>query len=282
MTPPRIGFLVPRYKPGSTSNIAVAMRLLAESGVIVNVVYPATQIFDLSRVPVENDLYVLKRLNPFALSLGDALHARGAAIVNPYPATLALHDKIVTFRVLEGAGLPTPRSHVAAKPEYLAPLLADAPLIVKPYHGSSGYGIRIVRTAADLAALPPPPGRDPVYAQRYHPPEGRDRKMYRIGSQIFGVHKVFPARTDAEKHGVPFTPGPELCDIVLRCGEAFGIDLYGVDIIESGGRPYVVDISPMPGFRGVPDASRLLADYFHAAVQRVIGGAPALEPAAVS
>ena len=46
----------------------------------------------------------------------------------------------------------------------------------------------------------------------------------------------------------------ELRDIVLSCGQAFGIDLYGMDIIESGGKPYVVDMCSIPGFMGVPDA----------------------------
>ena len=43
---------------------------------------------------------------------------------------------------------------------------------------------------------------------------------------------------------------------------------YGVDIIESGGKPYVVDISSMPGFKGVPDAASHLASYFHRAAER--------------
>jgi ribosomal protein S6--L-glutamate ligase len=280
MTAPRIGFLVPRYNAVSTSNIAAAMDLLAEAGVIVDLIHPTTRVFDLSRVVVDNDLYVLKRTNPFALSLAGELHARGAAMVNPYPATVALHDKIVTFSRLQAAGIPTPASYIASHPDHLAPLLDDGPLVVKPYHGSSGFGVRVVRTPAELGEVQV--GKDPVFAQRYHSPEGRDRKMYRIGDRVFGVKKVFPARTPAEKHGEPFTPGPELHDLVARCGQVFGIDLYGLDIVESGGRPYVVDLSPIPGFRGVPDAGRLLADHFLAAAQRVVSGAPVLEPAAVS
>ncbi|PYQ18236.1 MAG: hypothetical protein DMF79_15550 [Acidobacteria bacterium] len=125
-------------------------------------------------------------------------------------------------------------------------------------------------------------GRDPVFAQRYHPPEGRDRKMYSIGGRIFGVKKVFPRRAEDEKHGEPFTPSPELCEIVRRCGQAFGIDLYGVDIVESDGTPYVVDMGSIPGFKGVPDAPRRLARYFHAAAERAARGQPALRSIAAT
>jgi glutathione synthase/RimK-type ligase-like ATP-grasp enzyme len=37
--------------------------------------------------------------------------------------------------------------------------------------------------------------------------------------------------------------------------------LYGVDLITSGGKPYIVDINTFPGFKGVPNAAQLLADF---------------------
>ncbi|HEV8304102.1 MAG TPA: hypothetical protein VGQ25_03990 [Gemmatimonadales bacterium] len=280
MTPLRIGFLVPRYTPRSTSQLPAAMRLLAEAGVIVDVIYPTEGVVDLSTVQVAHDLYVLKKVSALPLSLAGALHTQGAAMVNHYPVCLALRDKIVTFRILQAAGVPVPATYVSRHREELVPLLEAGPLVVKPYQGTSGHGVCIVRSAADLDTVQV--GKDPVFAQRYHPPEGRDRKLYRIGARIFGVHKVFPARTEAEKHGEPFTPTPEECSIVLRCGRAFGIDLYGVDIIESQGRPYVVDMSAMPGFKGVPNAARHLAEYFRAAAERAVSGSHALEAATVS
>jgi ribosomal protein S6--L-glutamate ligase len=270
MTRLRIGFLLPHYSERSQSQMPEVLRLLRDAGVDVDVVNPAGRMVDLSEVRVEHDLYVLKKMGGLGLSLAGALHARGAAIVNPYPASMVLYDKIITFRILEAAGVPTPASYAASHAEELSPLLDAGPLIVKPYHGSSGYGVRVVRTAAELADVPREKG--PVFAQRYHPPEGRDRKLYAIGDRIFGTFKVFPARTEAEKHGEPFTPGPELCEIVRQCGRALGIDLYGVDIIESAGRLYVVDMSTMPGFKGVPEASRLLAEYFRAAAERAARG----------
>src|SRR3989442_1620181 len=64
----------------------------------------------------------------------------------------------------------------------------------------------------------------------------------------------------------------------LRCGRAFGIDLYGVDFIESAGKQYVVDMSSIPGFKGVPDAPSHLANYFYAAAERAARGESLWEP----
>jgi ribosomal protein S6--L-glutamate ligase len=272
----RIGFLLPRYSPHSASQMPVVMRLLANAGVVVDVVRPTTRIVELSRLDVEHDLYVLKKISGLALSLAGALHSRGATIVNPYPATMALTDKIIMSRILQTAGVPTPTTYVASDPAELAPLLEAGPLVVKPYQGTGGEGVRVVRTAAELADVPHDK-HAPVFAQRYHEPQGRDRKIYSIGGRLFGVKKIFPAQSQAEKHGEPFTPTPELCDIARRCGQAFGVDLYGVDIIESGGQPYVVDMSSIPGFKGVPDAPTHLAEYFHRTAERAARGEPLFE-----
>ena len=273
----RIGFLVPSYSPQSTSHMPTVMRALSDAGVVVDVIHPVKQMLELSDVRVEHDLYVLKKTSRLALSIAGALHAQGAVIVNPYPVSVALRDKIITSRILQSAGVPTPDTYVASRPERLESLLDGGPLVVKPYQGSDGFGIRVVRSVAELAAVPA--GKDPVFAQRYHPPQGRDRKMYVIGGRVFGVKKVFPARTDAEKHGEPFTPTAELREIVVRCGQAFGIDLYSVDIIESEGKPYVVDMCSIPGCRGVPDGPSHLASYLYAAAKRAARGQPLFESA---
>jgi ribosomal protein S6--L-glutamate ligase len=91
---------------------------------------------------------------------------------------------------------------------------------------------------------------------------------------VFGVKRVWPVRSFEDKLGEPFTITPELREIALRCGTAFGLELYGLDIIISDGRPYVVDISSFPGFKGVPDAALRLADYIFTAAQRVLAGEP--------
>ena len=277
MTPLRIGFLLPRYHQPSKSHMPAAMRTLAEWGVIVEVIHPRDQFVDLSTVRVEHDLYVLKKISGPAVSIAGVLHAQGAAIINPYPVTMALRDKIITSRLLQAAGVPTPATYVASHLHQLAPLLDGGPLVVKPVGGTEGFGVRIVRTPAELAAVPA--GKDPLFAQRYHPPQGRDRKIYSIGGRLFGVKKIFPARTEAEKHGEPFIPTPELCEITLRCSRALGIDLFGIDIVESEGRPYVVDMSSMPGFKGVPDAPSYLASYLYDAAKRAVRAQPLREPA---
>jgi ribosomal protein S6--L-glutamate ligase len=75
------------------------------------------------------------------------------------------------------------------------------------------------------------------------------------------VARPFPVRTAGEKRGEPRTIIPEVRDICLRCGELFDLELYGVDLIETEDGPYVIEVNCFPGYKGVPEADRLLAEY---------------------
>jgi ribosomal protein S6--L-glutamate ligase len=194
-------------------------------------------------------------------------------VLNPYRVAAACRDKVVGTKVLAAAGVPVPETYVTAQPGELAHLLEGGPLVLKPYRGSQGAGIQVVRTRKEIERLQH--DGKPILAQRYHKPRGRDRKLYRIGDEIFGVARVWPARSYEEKLGEPFTVEPELRELVLRCGEPFGISLYGVDVVVAD-RPYVVDMSSFPGFKGVPGAAERLAEYVYGAARRASAGRPLL------
>jgi hypothetical protein len=49
-----------------------------------------------------------------------------------------------------------------------------------------------------------------------------------------------------------------------------GADTFGFDIVLSGGEPYVVDLSGLPGFKGVPQAEPRLAAWIAGAARRAM------------
>jgi len=266
-----VAFILKRHPPTRHSPIMPeVVRLLGEWGVEVELIYPEERLTELSALLPRHDLYVLKSGTELALSLAGALHRAGGTLLNPYPVAALCRDKVVTTRVLQGADVPTPDTFVTMNPAALRQVLASGPIVVKPYRGSQGRGVKVIREARELDRLPANDGV--IFAQRYHPPQGRDRKIYCIGDQVFGVKRPWPARTYEDKVGEPFTLSPLLREIALRCGRAFGIEIYGLDVVVSEGQPYIVDFSSFPGFKGVPDAALRLAHYIYATGQRTLRG----------
>lgn len=260
----RIGMIVDQLNP----NMTAAVELLRQRGAQIGLICPEKQVLDLSTVRIQNDLYVIKSGTPLGLSLAGTLHALGAQTLNPYPTVMLLRDKIIVTRLLQQAGIPTPDTYLTVTPKEVASLLEAGPLIFKPYQGSRGRGIHIASTVDELNMIP---AGEPFLAQRYHKPDGRDHKIFRIGDELFGVRRIFPLNTYADKVGEPFTLSAELRDIAMKIGQVFGIDLYRFDVVVSDGKPYVVDVDKFGSYMGVTDAPRQLADYLYAAAQRAAG-----------
>jgi ribosomal protein S6--L-glutamate ligase len=256
----KIGVITKREKAHKAGSVMQeAAELLRTRGVEVEDIYPEDSSLDVARVEADCDLYLLKSGTETALGLAGVLHAAGAKIINPYPTVVAMRDKIVSTKMLQSAGVPLPETWFASKPEQLTRLLEEGPIVVKPFWAASqGRGVQIVKTEDELSTVITEDGV--VFAQRYYQPDGRDHKLYVIGDRVFGVRRVWPPKTLEDKLGEPFEVPDEMREVALGCGRAFGVGLYGVDLITSGGKPYVVDINTFPGFKGVPNAAGLLAE----------------------
>ena len=69
------------------------------------------------------------------------------------------------------------------------------------------------------------------------------------------------SETSFTQPGRPCPVSEEVREIALRCGRVFGLGLFGLDLIEGPDGPVVVDVNYFPGYKGVPEAAPLIADY---------------------
>ena len=251
--------------PGSV--VPRLIERLGERGCAVHVWVPEWEPAALRTLALDADLYLWKSHGRLSDSVAAYLNACGRPLVNTYLATLQVRDKIVTAGRLMDAGVPTPEAYYADSVEQLGSLVCSYPIVVKPNGGRRGEQIAVVRDARELGQLPALTG--PVFAQRYVQGKGVDLKAYVIGDQVFGIWRPFPARTAAEKRGQPCALSREVREICLCCGRLFGLELYGVDLIDSPDGPSVIEVNCFPGYRGVPEADRLLADYILESVESV-------------
>jgi ribosomal protein S6--L-glutamate ligase len=255
----RLYFILARRVPPVPSPVLVEVfDILARRGFEVDSGIPEEAITRPDRLSPEHDLYALKSHTELSLSLAGVLAAQGARLLNPYESCLATQDKIVASRRLRAAGVPAPRTWVTGELERLAPVVAERPLVVKPYRGHRGMDVTVVRSAADLAAL----GRPalPMIVQEYIEGSGEDLKVYVVGRHVFAVRKPF-SPTSFTRPGRPCEVDAHLEAVARACGRALGLGLYGLDLIEGPDGPVVVDVNTFPGYKGVPDVAPLIAEY---------------------
>jgi len=255
----KIHFLLQRRVPDGPSQIVLAVsRLLEERGFEIASTIAEEAVLRPERLGAEADLWILKSYTPLSLTLAGVLHANGAQIVNPYPASAAARNKILAAQVLDAAGIPAPCTWVTGDLSLVAPLAREMPLVVKPAQGWRGEGVRIVRGEAALLALPPP--EEPVLVQELVPGPGVDLRVYVAGDEVFATRKPF-STTSYSVAGEEVEVPPEVRDIALRCGEAFGLGLFGLDVIESPRGPRVVYVNTFPGYKGIARAPAAVARY---------------------
>jgi ribosomal protein S6--L-glutamate ligase len=231
----------------------------------VDLLEPDASITCLSDLTKQGyDAYILKTVSDGpGLSILEAAEASGIPTINNSRAIRLVRDKAVTTAFAQAHGLPIPYTYFVAHPGLLRQVPAqDYPLVIKPTNGSSCQGIHRLNSPADLARLEITDSNARFFlAQHYVENTGFDIKLYVAGTDVYAVAKRSPLHPDVEvsKRLIPVTL--ELRKLALRVGKIFGLDIYGLDVVETVHGPVVVDINDFPSFGQVPHAIPLVSAY---------------------
>jgi ribosomal protein S6--L-glutamate ligase len=226
--------------------------------------------------PVGVDVLLGRGRSAAFMSLLSAAEASGVPVVNPVSAIAAVSNKVGMGAALAAAGIPTPRTWVGPVEALAARSDLSFPLVLKPVYGDNARGLVVVHSRAELAGLWWP---EPVaLAQTYHRGTGLDLKLYVAGERVWVVRR--PSPLDAAGHtrqvltnGDPVPVTPTLAELARRCGEVFGLRLYGVDCVAGTSGPLVIEVNDYPTYRGAPGASEAIADVVTRISSSLVGAA---------
>jgi RimK family alpha-L-glutamate ligase len=179
-----------------------------------------------------------------------SLAARGVVVLNRAGALLAAHDKLLTAKVLQRAGLPHPRTRIlhpgAHVPDW------EGPVVVKPRFGSWGRAVELcedeISFRRHLRSLEHRlwfQGHGAL-VQELVAPAGHDlRVVVAAGVPVGAISRVAAPgewRTNVALGGmrIPVDPAPEALDLAVRAAAASGAELLGVDLLPDGLGGYTV------------------------------------------
>ncbi|WP_369135932.1 RimK family alpha-L-glutamate ligase [Modestobacter sp. I12A-02662] len=212
------------------------------------------------------DVVLLKSRSPEARRVATTAEHAGSLVVNPPAATTGALDRAATAEALDRAGVPAPRSWSVPALRDLAgpdPARPDLiwPLVVKSRTSSRRDLVRLVADPAELADLLPEWGDEPVVAQEFAANDGFDIKLWVIGEDMSAARRRSALESVDKSADERLDPADLPADWIAAArgaGAALDLQLYGVDLLITGGRPVVVDVNPFPGFRGAREPAQSL------------------------
>jgi [lysine-biosynthesis-protein LysW]--L-2-aminoadipate ligase len=191
----------------------------------------------------------------------ERLAAGGVDVLNPAGALVVAHDKLLTARTLQLAGLPHPHTtHISPARPAAVP---ELPLVLKPRFGSWGRDVELCTTAEELdSALVRLQGKrwfreHGALAQELVDPQGWDMRLVVAGGRVVGaarrVARTGEWRTNAALGAevVPADPPAVAQALALAAAEAARADLVGVDLLPTRSGFVVLELNGAVDFRPV-------------------------------
>jgi ribosomal protein S6--L-glutamate ligase len=239
---------------------------LKQWGHEIDVLLPYAAVTNLTNLSLtEYDAYVLKTVSDGpGLTILEAAEAVGIPTINNSRAIRLVRDKAVAAAFAQAKGLPVPLTYFVGHPRALLQLPHRAyPVVVKPSNGTSLQDIHLVHTPEEMAGLQLD-DESHYLAMRYVENSGYDIKLYVTGQEVHAITKSSPLHGEVVEKEIPVSH--EMLKLARRVGQVFGLDLYGVDVLETAQGLVLVDINDFPSFYGVPRKVAAISEYIlHAA-----------------
>jgi ribosomal protein S6--L-glutamate ligase len=201
------------------------------------------------------------------LSVVRHLEAMGVPLVNGASAIARSRDKLAALQQLAAAGVRIPRTVLARGGGDVRDLVAQVgglPAILKLIQGTQGVGVMIAHSAAEVESILGTLwdlGQEILLQEFIAESRGRDIRALVVGERVIGAMRREAPRGEFRSNlhrggfGTSIELPHEYGEAAVRAAQVIGLDVAGVDLLESNGGPTVVELNSSPGFEGLERAT---------------------------
>jgi ribosomal protein S6--L-glutamate ligase len=214
------------------------------------------------------------------------LEAMGVPLLNDASAIARSRDKLAALQQLASAGVRIPRTVLARGGGDVRDLVGQVgglPAILKLIQGTQGVGVMIAHSAAEVESILGTLwdlGQEILLQEFVAESRGRDIRALVVGDRVVGAMRREAPRGEFRSNlhrggfGSAVQLAPDYAEAAVRAAKVIGLDVAGVDLLESNGGPKVVELNSSPGFEGLERATGLdIAAEIIAFAARVAEGA---------
>ena len=205
----------------------------------------------------------------YGLAVVEQLEMMGVPAVNRAQAIARSRDKLRCLQLLARSGLRIPRT-VMARDASNVPRLVDEvgglPAIVKLLRGTQGVGVMLASTLSELQGILDTfqgLGEDIVLQEFVAESRGQDLRALVVGGRVVGAMRRRARRGEFRSNlhrggrGRPVTLEPAYVEAALRATSVVGLEVAGVDLLETRAGPTLLEVNSSPGFEGLERATGL-------------------------
>ena len=191
----------------------------------------------------------------------------GVPLVNNSQPIARSRDKLRSLQLLARADIDIPRTVMARRPSEVhraLEVVGGPPAILKLVRGTQGIGVILAETEQMMQQVLETfwsLGMNILIQEFIEESEGRDIRALVIGNRVVAAMRrqarigEFRANVHRGGTGVAVALSEEYARVALRATRAMGLQLAGVDMLESRQGPKVMEINSSPGFEGLERCS---------------------------
>jgi ribosomal protein S6--L-glutamate ligase len=208
-------------------------------------------------------------ITEYGLAVVRQFEILGMLPINGSQAIAESRDKLRSLQILSEAGLRVPATvlnrdqrNVRAAMEAVSGL----PAVLKLLKGTQGVGVMLVHSPISLRSVIDTMHLldQDVLVQRFIAEgAGRDFRAIVVGDRVVGAmmrtapEGEFRSNIHRGGEGSPVDLPRATAQVAVRAARILGLEIAGVDLMESSTGPLVIEVNSSPGFEGIEKATKL-------------------------
>lgn len=202
----------------------------------------------------------------------------GVPMVNNSQPIARSRDKLRCFQLLTRKNIDIPRTVMAREPHQIGPALeavGGPPVILKLLRGTQGIGVILAETEQAVQSVLDTLwslGQTILIQEFVAESEGKDIRALVVGNRVVTAMRrqarfgEFRSNIHRGAGGVVVDLDEEYRRVAVQASQVMGLQVAGVDLLESHQGPKVMEINSSVGFEGLEkatglDIARLILEY---------------------
>jgi ribosomal protein S6--L-glutamate ligase len=208
-------------------------------------------------------------ITEYGLAVVKHFEALGIYPVNSSWAIAESRNKMRCLQVLTEAGLLVPPTVLSRSRKGLEPAVRAVkglPVILKVLQGTQGVGVMLLHTPIALGSvLDTLRGldQDVIIQQFLAEAAGRDYRAFVVGNKVVAAmmrtapEGEFRSNIHRGGEGRLVKIGKDFEKAAIRAAQVLGLEIAGVDLMDSSSGPMILEVNSSPGFEGIERATGL-------------------------